>query len=179
MRLALPALLIPAILPTQALAAPSPMFDIFQRVCLDTQGEPAAVGALTEDWTVVDNLPAPLLRSLGGPFDKVTSRTKPTTSDEEYMLVSGVHGADQRRTCTMTGPGDPEASAATRQWVGDLKPILGGGDSVSYLIFDTPAGRRAPTPEEANDAKNANRLTSVTVSTQMDVTLLSLSAFGH
>jgi len=118
MRPALPALPIAAILPTQAMAAPSPMFEMFQRLCLDTQGRSAAVGALTGDWTIVDDLPAPLLRSLGGPFDQVVTRTHPAANDEEYMLVSGLNAADQRRTCTLTGRGDqtmgrrPEARSA-------------------------------------------------------------------
>ena len=48
----------------------------------------------------------------------------------------------------------------------------------SYLLIDTPTGRRAATPAEAKDDANATRLISVTVSTQMDLTMLSLTTFA-
>ena len=101
---ALIALLAPA-LPVRAHSAPSPMFEMFERLCLATQGEPDAVAKASADWTIVDDLPS--LQSLGAPFDTVSvhSRPAPAASMEDYLLVAGVHREQglQRRTCTLTG----------------------------------------------------------------------------
>ena len=178
---ALIALLALAALPVRAHAAPSPMFEMFERLCLATQGEPDAVAKASADWTTVDDLPP--LQGLGAPFDTVSvhSRPAPAASMEDYLLVAGVHREEglQRRTCTLTGPGDPTSGPATRAWAGGAKPLLGGDALMaSYLLIDTPTGRRAATPAEAKDDANATRLISVTVSTQLDLTMLSLTTFA-
>jgi hypothetical protein len=177
---ALVALLALAALPVSAHAEPSPMFEMFKRLCLDTQGEPGAVAKASVDWTAVDQPPP--LQGLGAPFDAVSVRSRPSKAEsmEDYLLVAGVHREQGllRRTCTLAGPEDPASSAATRIWTGDAKPIFGGDELMaSYLLIDTPTGRRAATPAEAKDDANATRLISVTVSTQLDLTMLSLTRF--
>ena len=170
-----------AILPTQAMAASSPMFEMLQRLCLDTRAEPAAVAKAGADWTVVQTLPAPLLAMYGGPFDQIVSRSHPASGDEEYLLISGTRKElfGQRRTCVLSGPLDADASSAAKAWTGGVRPAFGGGeDLASYLILDTPTGWRAPTSEEAKDPKNLGHLVSLTVATQIDVTILNVSTFA-
>ncbi len=154
-----------------SLAAPSAMFDQFQRLCLETHAEPAAVAKAVADaaadWTVVPDFPAAMLPAYGGPFDQVTVRSRPAPDDDSILLVSGVRGRpeSQSQVCTLSGPFDGAAAQAAKAWLGEVKPVSGPGPDGLYMILDTPTGRRAATGAEIKDRTNLGRLTGLIVQT--------------
>lgn len=163
-------------------AAPSAMFDQFERLCLKTRAEPAAVAkAVTEtaaDWTVVRDFPAAMLPAYGGPFDQVTVRSRPAPDDDSILLVSGLRGhpESQSQVCSLSGPFDAAAAQAAKAWLGDVKPVSGPGPDGLYMILETPTGRRAATGAEIKDRANLDRLTGLIVQTAPGE-ITTLSAF--
>lgn len=164
------------------LAGSSPMFDQFERLCLKTRAEPAAVAKAVAstgaDWTIVDDFPPALLPAYGGPFDQVTVRSRPAPDDDSILLVSGVEGPpeSQGHICTLSGPFDPTAAGAAKAWLGDVKPLSGPGPDGLYMILETPAGRRAATGVELKDRANLGKLMGLTVATAPDE-VTTLTAF--
>jgi hypothetical protein len=163
-----------------ALAASSPMFDQFERLCLKTRAEPAAVAkaVASADWTIVDDFPPAMLPAYGGPFDQVTVRSRPAPDDDSILLVSGVKGPaeSQGQVCTLSGPFDPAAAGAAKVWLEGVKPISGPGPDGLYMILETPEGRRAATRAELKDRANLGKLMGLTVATAPDE-VTTLTAF--
>ena len=169
-----------------SLAAPSPMFDQFERLCLNTHAEPAAVArAATStgaDWEVVDDLPPWALQIYGGPFNQVTVRSRPALNDDTFMLVSGLKSlpGNRAQVCTLSGPIDAAASSALRAWLGDIKPAVGPGPDGAFAIYEvleTSRGRRAATKAEVQDRANFDKLIAVIWSSGMGDSLV-LSAIA-
>ena len=165
-----------------SLAAPSSMFDQFERLCLKTRAKPAAVTkAVSEaiaDWTIVRDFPAAMLPAYGGPFDHATVWSRPAADDESILLVSGVKGPtkNQSQICTLSGPFDPTAAQAAKAWLAEIKPLGGPGPDGLYMILETPTGRRAATGAELKDQTNLNQMMGLTVQTAPGE-LTALTAF--
>lgn len=148
----------------------SPLYSQFERLCLDTKGDPQAARNAAAAWPAEEPLIGVAQGVYGGPFDAATIRTLEPQKDEQTLnFVLGhrnVTASLAMRSCVISGPPETGSDAIVK-WIGpDAKRVAGGPMGGIYQFIETPAGRRPPTDAENKDwGATALALRSITFAT--------------